>query len=106
MTAPAEPEPTPHTPPPAPPLDPSFRPPQRSYWLWVMCLIGVDYFSSLAYQPSISFEVAGRLAPLATLVIVLVTLFGALPVYMYVAGRSPHGQGSISLLERVVHGWK
>jgi hypothetical protein len=75
------------------------------FWLWIMCLLGVDYFSTLAYQPSITFNVAGRLGPLATVVVVLVTLFGALPVYFYVAGKSTHGQGSIALLERLVHGW-
>src|ERR1700687_4080061 len=75
------------------------------YWLWVMCLLGVDYFSTLAYQPSITVSVAGRLGPLATVVVVLVTLFGALPVYFYVAGKSAGGQGSIALLERRVHGW-
>src|SRR2546421_10910332 len=75
------------------------------YWLWVMCLLGVDYFSTLAYQPSITFNMAGRLGPLATAVVVLVTLFAALPVYFYVAGKSAHGQGSIALLERVVRGW-
>src|SRR5262249_51941503 len=76
------------------------------FWLWVMCLLGVDYFSTLAYQPSITFEATGRLGPLATVVVVLITLFGALPVYWYVAGRSSRGQGSIALLERVVHGWR
>jgi len=70
-----------------------------------MCLLGVDYFSTLAYQPSITFNVAGRLGPLATVVVVLVTLFGALPVYFYVAGKSAQGQGSIALLERFVRGW-
>jgi hypothetical protein len=75
------------------------------YWLWVLCLLGVDYFSTLAYQPSITFNAAGRLGPLATVVVVLVTLFGALPVYCYVAGKSAHGQGSIALLERLVRGW-
>ncbi|HVK14863.1 MAG TPA: amino acid transporter [Gemmataceae bacterium] len=77
----------------------------QSFWLWVMCLTGVDYFSTLAYQPSIAFENAGLLAPFATVVLVLVTLFGALPVYRYVAGKSFNGQGSIGMLSRLVGGW-
>jgi hypothetical protein len=80
--------------------------PRQTYWLWVLCLVGLDYFSSLAYQPSIAFAAAGYLAPIATIGVVLFTLFGALPVYFYVCGKSPHGQGAIALLEKHIHGWR
>jgi len=101
---------------------PETSPPNRPTFPWwvILCLVGLDYFSGIAYLPSIAAahvrELGGRftdlkaehvraLGPVAALGVVLITLLGALPVYLYTVGRSPHGKGGIGLLEQRASGW-
>lgn len=79
---------------------------EQYYWIWIVCLLGLDYFSTLAYQPSITYHETRRFGPIATAAVVLVTLFGALPVYCWLARRSPGGQGSLGVLEKLIRGWR
>jgi hypothetical protein len=75
-------------------------------WPLVLCLVGVDYFSTLAYLPSIAAEDAGPWAPIAAGGVVLVTFLLALPVYWYVVGRASDGRGATGMLEDSTPGWR
>jgi hypothetical protein len=75
-------------------------------WPLILCLVGVDYFSTLAYLPSIAVQAAGPFAPLAAGGVVIVTFLLALPLYWYIAGRAPDGRGAAGLLEDRIRGWR
>ncbi len=80
--------------------------PTTNPWPLVLCLVGVDYFSTLAYLPSIAVAAAGPLAPVAAAAVMLVTFLLALPVYWYLVGRSHDGRGATGVLEDRIPGWR
>lgn len=88
------------------PLDIPESPDHTHPWYLVLWLTGVDYFSTIGYQPGIALLAAGALSVSATGILILVTIFGAVPIYSEVAARSYAGQGSIALLENLFSGWK
>ena len=63
----------------------------------------MDYFSTIGYQPAIAWPRGS--SPLATIVLVLVTLLGALPVYRRVATQRPLRRGVAAMLERIGSWW-
>jgi hypothetical protein len=90
-------------------MTPEVQRPQSAtphHWLLVLCLVGLDYFSTLAYLPSLAVAAAGVLAPLAAFAVVLITLCVALPIYCYIVGRSASGRGAVGLLEQMMPGWR
>lgn len=75
-------------------------------WWLVLALVGLDCFSTLGYLPTLAVEgTEARAAPLAAVAVALLILFVALPVYLFVIGRSPHGTGVTGLLEKYLSGW-
>ena len=79
--------------------------PTYAWWL-VLCVVGLDYFSTLAYLPSMAVDKSGRdFAVLTAFLLSAITLFVALPIYLYIAGRSPNGMGVTGLLESHFRGW-
>jgi len=80
--------------------------PAANPWPLVLGLVGVDYFSTLAYLPSIAVDAAGAWAPIVAGSVVLITFLLALPVYWYVVGRAPDGRGATGLLEDLIPGWR
>jgi hypothetical protein len=87
------------------PVSPSTSSGAFAWWL-VMGLVGLDYFSTLAYLPSIMVTESGfDFSVFVALLVAVLTLFVVLPIYLYIAGRSPHGLGATGLLESHVRGW-
>jgi hypothetical protein len=87
-----------------PPTSSVLRSHSYAWWL-VLGLVGLDCFSTLGYLPTMAAEGAAERAPLAAVAVSLLVLFAALPVYLYVIGRSPHGRGATGLLEKHLSGW-
>src|SRR5258705_9773904 len=75
-------------------------------WPLVLCLFGVDYFSTLAYLPSIAAEAAGPWAPIAAGGGVIFTFLFALPGYWYVFCPATHRPGPPRPLQDSTPRWR
>ena len=79
----------------------------QAAWWKVMCLTGVDYFSTLGYQPGIAFLAAGpALADRDARARPAHAVRRAADVPAAWPSCSPHGQGSISILEELLPRWR
>src|SRR4029453_16132940 len=74
------------------------QPAATNPWWKGIWLAGGAYLSALGCQPGVALLAAGAVAAIATVILVVVTLFGALPVYAQVARRSHAGAGSIAIV--------
>ena len=75
-------------------------------WWQVVCLTGVDYFSTLGYIPGIAALAAGVLSPIAHFAHRAADPLRGLADVQAGRRESPHEQGSIAMLENLLSFWK
>ena len=75
-------------------------------WWKVMCLTGVDYFSTLGYQPGIAALAAGRSRRSRRWCWCWSRSSARCRCTSGSPAESPHGDGSISMLERLLTWWQ